>query len=285
VPYDRRVPCGVGAAAALVLVCLPSTLRLSAQSQAIALRYSAGQLNCARFYEAGESNIQTQSGRQIRQQTSGRRGVWQFRAASSDDDIALEGWLDSLVLWRRSAETTIRPDTDGLVGGRYRGTLTGAGWYVSRARPFVPDEVAEVAGMGTALDDFFPPLPPRPLRPGQSWNDSLGLTIRRMPDSAWSGVVLYRFELEDRREARSAELQGDTLALELRQVTRERGSFVWHSLLGLVGRERRIVVETAVPAKRPVRQAVRSKIEQRISLRRDLTTLPDSGRGCEASSS
>ena len=92
---------------------------------------------------------------------SGRRGVWQFRASAAADDVELEGWLDSLALWRRSPETTIRPDTDGLLGGRYRGGLTREGRYRSRVRPFVPDEVAEVAGMATALDDFFPPLPPR----------------------------------------------------------------------------------------------------------------------------
>jgi hypothetical protein len=266
--------------AALTLAVLVSTTPLSAQSPAIAVRYSATQLNCARFLETAESNILTQSGGRAHEQTAGRRGVWQFRAAPSDDEVALEGWLDSLALWRRSAETTISPDTDGLLGGRYRGILSGAGAYLSQARPFVPDEVGEVAGMGSALDDFFPPLPPRPLAPGQAWSDSLGVTIRRMPDSALSGVSLYRFALEARRETRSAPLQGDTIPLELRQVSQERGTFVWHPLLGLLRRDRRILVQTTVPAGHAVRQAVRSKIEQRITVLRDLSLPPETAERC-----
>src|SRR5437867_1078470 len=124
---------------------------LSAQNQSVALSYSAAQLNCARFREAAQSTILTQAGGRGREQTSGRIGVWQFRAAPSNDEVALEGWLDSLALWRKSAETTLRPDTDGLLGGRYRGILSGTGAYLSQARPFVPDEVGEVDGMGSAL--------------------------------------------------------------------------------------------------------------------------------------
>jgi hypothetical protein len=244
--------------------------QLGAQSQAIALRYNAPQLNCARYIESAATKITTQSGGRGGEQTSGRRGVWQFRAKPVVDGVALEGWLDSLGVWRRSKEVTLRPDTDGLLGGRYRGTLSGDGNYVSRSRPFVPDEVAEVAGMGTALDDFFPPLPPRPLRPGQAWSDSSGVTLRRMADSGMSGVPLYRFELDARRKRRSAPLPGDTVPLRLHQVSQEHGTFVWHPSLGLLRRDRRIVVETDVPAGQAVRESVHSKIEQRITVLRAL---------------
>jgi hypothetical protein len=273
--------------APLLLVVLLWIPRLSAQGpqMAVAVRYSATQLNCARFLESAESSIQTQFGGRSREQTSGRRGVWRFRATSSDNEVVLEGWLDSLALWRRSAETTVSPDTDGLVGGRYRGSLSGAGAYVSRTRPFIPDEVGEVAGMGTALDDFFPPLPQRPLAPGQAWKDSPGVTIRRMPDSAVSGVPLYRFELQARREARSAEVEGDTVPIKLRQISQERGTFVWHPRLGLLRRERLIVIETTVPPGRSVRRPVRSRIEQRISTVRDLTVPPDVAGRCGATPS
>jgi hypothetical protein len=224
--------------------------------------------------EAAESQIQTEMGGRRRHQTSERRGVWQFRAAPSGQEITLEAWLDSLVLTRRSAETAITPDTDGLLGGRYRGTLSGSGTYSSQVQPFVPDEVAEVAGMATALDDFFPPLPSRQLEPGERWTDSRGSTIRRLPDSALSGLPLFRFELERKSETRVAAKPGDTLTLPLRQVSEERGTFVWHPLLGLVRRDRRIVVQTAVPASRTVRQAVRSKVEQRVTATRDLSGDP-----------
>lgn len=251
-----------------------------AQSQGEEVRYSAPQLNCAQFLETTESDIQTETSGRIRKQTSGRRGVWQFRATPAVDGVSLEGWLDSLSLWRKSQETTIRPDTDGLLGGRYRGALSGSGIYLSQARPFVPDEVAEVAGMGTALDDFFPPLPPRLLRPGQAWSDSAGVTLRRMADSGMSGVPLYRFELEVRREASSNPVPSDTASLRLRQVSREHGTFIWHPLLGLLRRDRRIVVETSVPAGRSIRQPVRSRVEQRITVRRDLSVPPEHNGRC-----
>lgn len=256
--------------AVLAVVAMLGSPPLDAQNQAVALRYSAAQLNCARYLESAATKILTQSGGRGGEQTSGRRGVWQFRAKPVVDGVALEGWLDSLGVWRRSKEATIRPDTDGLLGGRYRGTLSGEGTYTSQSHPFVPDEVAEVAGMGTALDDLFPPLPPRPLRPGQAWSDSSGVTLRRMADSGMSGVPLYRFELDARTETRSAPLPGDTVPLRLRQVSQEHGTFVWHPLLGLLRRDRRIVVETDVPAGQAVRQPVRSKIEQRITLVRAL---------------
>lgn len=237
------------------------------------VRYSAKQLQCARFVETGQSRIQTTSGGKIRQQTSERRGVWQFRAKPSGQGTALEGWLDSLSLSRKSAETTVSPDTDGLLGGRYRGTLTGRGQYSSEVRPFIPDEIAEVAGMATALDDFFPPLASRQLQPGESWTDSAGLTIKRLPDSALSGLPLFRFELNRREELRTA-AQPDSLAVPRRQVSQEHGTFVWHPLLGVLRRDRRIDVQTSVPVSRAVRQPVRSKIAQRITVTRDLSGDP-----------
>lgn len=244
---------------------------LRAQGEAAAVRYSSAQINCARFLETAQSTILTQSGTRSQEQTSGRTGVWQFRARPAVDAVALEGWLDSLVLWRRSKESTVRADTDGLLGGRYRGILSGDGTYLGQARPFIPDEVAELADMTTALDDFFPRLPPGSLRPGQAWRDSSSMTVRRLADSGLAGVPLYRFELEARRETRSSPVAGDTTVLRLRQVSVERGSFVWHPSLGLLRRDRRIVVTTNVPASRRVPQPVHSHIEQHITIARDLS--------------
>lgn len=262
----------------MTMALLPDTLPPVKPGQEWAVRYTATQLNCARFLETVASEILTEAGGRTRRQTADRRGVWQFRAAASNDDVSLEGWLDSLMLSRRSPEMTISPDTDGLLGGRYRGTLSRTGVYSSRARPFVPDEVAEIAEMSGALDDLFPRVPSRALKAGEEWTDSLGLTIRRLPDSALSGVPLLRFTLNSRREARAAPTPADTLPLKLRQKSEEHGEFVWHPLLGLLRRNRRIVVETTVPPSRSVRQAVRSKLEQQITVVRDLTERPGCAR-------
>jgi hypothetical protein len=262
---------------AVLFICSSS---LAAQDTQSALRYRPEQLHCSRFREIAESRIQTQSGRRDREQTAGRSGVWQFRAKAGNGEVALEGWLDSLALWRRSAETTIQPDTDGLIGGRYQGSLSPGGTYTGRVQPFIPDEVAEVAGMGTALDDFFPPVPSRQLHPGETWRGSPGVTIERLADSAVSGVPLYRYRLEISRESQGADPVQDSVALELHQVSRETGTYVWHPLVGLLARDRNIVVETTVPASGEVRQAIRSRIQQRIRVTRDLDFPRDRSAGC-----
>jgi hypothetical protein len=263
--------------AALLLAAPPL---LYSQGKPVSLRYAASQLNCGRFLEDSESKILTESGRREQEQTTGRRGVWRFTAAPDPGGVALEGWLDSLALWRRLSTTTVRPDTDGLLGGRYRGALTLDGEYQPRKVPFIPAEVAELADMTTALDDLLPRLPGQPLRPGQSWTDSAGLTVRRLADSGMSGVRLYRFQLENRRTSNAAAVAGDTTTIPLRQTSEEQGTFVWHPSVGLVRRERHITIETTVPARGVVQQAVRSRIEQRITLTRDLKVPPERGGRC-----
>jgi hypothetical protein len=265
-------------AAAAVLLAYQPVAR--AQDWLDVFRYTPQQLDCARFRETSRSRILTQAGGKDREQTAGRVAQWNFRAAPAGEGIALESWLDSLTLWRRSSETTVRPDTDGLLGGRYRGTLSSLGAYSGRVVPFIPDEIAEIAGMATVLDDFLPVLPPHPLQPGKVWSDSAGITIRRLQDSALSGLPLFRFELQVRRKSQRDRGADDTLPVELRQSSQERGSFVWHPTLGLLRRDRFLVVETTVPAGPAVRQAIRSRVEQRITVSRDLTVLPDSAGGC-----
>jgi hypothetical protein len=255
------------------LVSLLLSLVLASQ-QTPAVTYSAAQLDCARFVETGESKILTEAGGRTRRQTSTRRGTWQFRSTPSGQELALEGWFDSLSITRRSEETAITPDTDGLLGGRYRGTLSRTGHYTPLVHPFVPDEVAEVAGMTEALNDVFPPLADRSLREGETWTDASGLTIRRQPDSVSSGTRLHRFELMKEEKIQTAASAADTVPLEVQQRSEETGRFVWHPQAGLLRRERTIVVETTVPPSRTVRQAVRSKVEQQITLAR---LLPPSG--------
>jgi hypothetical protein len=251
---------------------------LAATQQTPSLAYSAAQLDCARFAEAAESKIQTQSGGRTRRQTSSRHGTWQFRATAAGGVLALEGWLDSLSVTRRSPEAAISPDTDGLLGGRYRGALSQAGQYTPEVSPFVPDEVAEVAGMAEALNDLFPALPDRPLAPGNVWTDSGGVTVSRLPDSVVSGTRLQRYGLKRQEKVGAVPTAADSIPLEVRQRSDETGWFVWHPQTGLVRRDRTIVIETTVPPSRTVRQAVRSKVEQQVTLVR----LPPEP-GCRAS--
>ncbi|HUR93107.1 MAG TPA: hypothetical protein VMY76_00895 [Gemmatimonadales bacterium] len=255
------VLCGV----ALVLPVGASSFQSSSDPRAT-FRYTAAQLVCATFRERSRGQLEAQTGMRQRRETLVRDGVLRVRARSADSGITLEAWYDSLALSRESPEGTIEPDTDGLLGGRYRGTLTPTGRYVTLARPFVPDEVAEVAELGTALDDLLPPLPPVPLAVGQRWTDQDGLTLTRLPDSVSGRRVLLRLALRAVTKSNRATVRGDTTALEGRQSTREEGQVTWDPATGLVLRSRRLVVETSVAAGGPLRQPLRSQLSQEASL-------------------
>jgi len=231
-------------------------------------RYTAVQLDCATFIDHGAGRLDAETGARRRRETLSRDGVLRFRARPGADGIAVEAWFDSLAVSRTSPEATLIPDTDGLIGGRYRGRLSPSGRYEASARPFVPDPVAEVSDVGAALDDLLPPLPPIALAAGQSWSDGAGLELRRLPDSVAQGRSLRRLALRARAESHEATIRGDTTGLKAVQVTTEQGEVDWDARLGLVRRVRHIVVETSVPAGGPLKLPVRSRLEQDATLTR-----------------
>ncbi|HKU62081.1 MAG TPA: hypothetical protein VJQ44_12735 [Gemmatimonadales bacterium] len=196
-----------------------------------------------------------------------RDALWQLRARDSSGAVALEGWFDSLALRRRTPGGELIPDTDGLIGGRYRGRLDSTGHYEPEVRPFIPDEVAEVADLSAALDDLFPPLPPIPLRPGASWQSG-HVTIGRLADTVVSGRTLLHFSLDLRRSATETTPRGDTVPVAMAQTTTEQGTVLWDPQIGLVGRQREILVETSIPAAGRIRAPVRSRVAQHVTLTR-----------------
>ncbi len=238
-------------------------------------RYSASQLECSAFAESSRSEIRTESGGRVRQAKAGRDGIWHFRSRDTAAGVAIEGWYDSLAVWQRSEGSAVAPDTDGLIGGRYRGLLGRAGRYRPADRPFVPDEVSEVVDAAAALDDLFPPLPPRALLPGQRWSDSTGTEITRLPDSL-AGRRLQRYALRIHQVSRETTPRGDTVPIAVRQTSVEEGEVTWDPAAGLVRRARGITVETDIPIGGRVRQAVRSRVSQRTTLIR----LAARDRGC-----
>jgi len=250
----------------------------SSKAPAAALRYAAPQLQCASFHESSRSDLETYVAGRTRRETLGFDGEWRFRATPAPgDSVRLEAWFDTLAVWRRSPEDSLEPDTDPLVGGRYRGVLSPDGRYRAEARPFIPDELAEVADLSRELDDLLPRLPLDGLAVGATWSDGVGLEIRRLADSTGADSIL-RFRSSLRRENREGVLRGDSLPLRLRQTTQEDGSFAWDARSGLLRRERHITVETYVPAEPRVRRPVRSKVEQQVTLER-------LSGGCEAGGS
>ena len=256
------------AALGVTLVASPAVLAGQAP------HYSASQLHCARFREHARSEVRTEMARGGVDATLERGGIWSFRARDTAGGVSLEGWYDSLAVRRRSGDQEVTADTDGLIGGRYRGLLGPDGEYTEHARPFVPDEVAELADLSSAARDLLPPLPPRALAPGQSWTDSV-LTITRLADTTVAGRSLVHFRLRSHAESRETVPRGDTVPMPVRQTVEEEGDIYWSPGSGLVRRLREIAIEVTVPPGGRVRQPVRSRVEQHV----ELTRLPDQ-RAC-----
>ena len=254
----------------ILALALPGQRLLHAQGAVPPLpSYAAPQLHCARFTEISHSDIETETARGSVEATADRIGVWSFRARDSSGSIVLEGWYDSLTLRRRTAESEVSADTDGLIGGRYRGLLRPTGGYVEIARPFLPDEVAEVADLSGVAQDLLPPLPPEPLGRGESWAGA-GLELSRLPDTVVAGRPLLHFRLESRGNIREAVPRGDTVPIPVRQTTVEQGDIFWSPTSGLVRRTRDITIEATVPTGGRITQPVRSRVVQRV----ELTRLP-----------
>jgi len=253
-------------ATCLAVFAAPAVVSQQTTPPAAEFRYIPGQLDCATFQERSRTQLLAQTGIRQRHETLSRDGVLRLRARPAPTGVSVEAWYDSLALSRESPEGKLLPDTDGLLGGRYRGALTPAGRYTAEARPFVPDDVAEVADLGGAMDDLLPPLPAVALAVGQRWSDSSGLELRRLPDSVAGRRVVRRLALRAHAEADQATVRGDTTRLPARQVTVENGQIDWDPAIGLLRRVRRLVVETSVPAGGPLRQPLRSRLEQEGTL-------------------
>jgi hypothetical protein len=229
-------------------------------------RYSAAQLDCATFLEHSGARLQAETGSRRRRETLARDGVLRLRATAADSGIAIEAWYDSLALSRESPETTLVPDTDGLLGGRFRGTLSPTGQYAVRTRPFIPDEVAEVADVGLTMDDLLPPLPPPPMAVGRRWTNGEGLELERLPDSVAAGRTIHRLALRAHSKSDAASIRGDTTQLAATATTAEDGEVDWDPERGLLRRRRHLVIETTVPAGGPLKLPLRSRLEQEVEL-------------------
>ena len=266
---------GSGAAGRLavpLLACLAWPSVVQAQGSSLPL-YRATQLHCARFSETSRSEVETETGRGSVEATVDRSGVWSFRARDTAGGLLVEAWYDSLALRRRGADGEVRADTDGLIGGRYRGILAPSGAYTELAQPFVPDEVAEVADLSVAARDLLPPLPERSLAAGESWAGP-GHELARLPDTAVAGRSLLHFRIQARSDTSQVLPRGDTVPIPVRQTVTEAGDIYWSPSSGLVRRTRDITIDATIPTGGRVRQPVRSRVTQRVELTR-LPAQPD----------
>jgi hypothetical protein len=212
--------------------------------QSAPVRYTPAQLHCATYREEIRTEIRNKVGTVVREERAGRDGVLMLRAVGTDSLIELTAWYDSLAVWREGPEGRITPDAEGLLGGRWRGTLDQAGHYASRAVPFIPDEVAEIAELRGVLADFLPLLPDSALAPGTQY--------RWTRSSAADSTTLVQ----------------DSVAVPVRRETEETGSLEWDPHLGPVRWERTLKVTARIPPGPPFGRGVMTVVTQRVVVTR-----------------
>ncbi len=234
-------------------------------------RYAPEMLRCAGFREAVRSDIRNESGRILREERAGRDGLLLVQAVRNDSGIALTAWYDSLQVWREGPEGRDSPDTEGLLGGRWRGRLTSLGRFTAEQIPFIPDEVAEIADLRGVLGDFFPLLAGGGLRVGGSEALPDGRTIRRIGDLAGGEGPVERYTWSLAARSDTIGSMNDTLAVPMQREVRESGMLAWDRRRGPLRWERTVTVGGRIKPKGAIKRGIRSTLIQRIRV----TRMPD----------
>lgn len=235
-------------------------------AQAGPARYRAGQLACAVFAETIQTAVQGQSGTATVGDKLRRTGTVVVRARASGDSLLVEAWYDSLAVLRQTAAGRETAETDGFVGGRYRGVLLPDGRFETQKAPFVPDDLAGQVDLASALDEFFPRLPTTELTVGRDWTDGNGFTIHRDRDSRDRAGPVAHYTWTDTRRAGQTLDAGDSLAVRLDQAIKERGDLAWSDRFGPLSWTRHLVINARIPATGGVKRIVRSTVEQDITV-------------------
>lgn len=227
-------PSGAGApvCALLPLVVLLALPRPALYAQAPA--YTAATIGCARFSESLRGTLESSYGATRRSETLGRDGILVVRAAPDSGGLTVESWYDTLAVFRDGPEGRFAPASEGILGGRYLGTLDPQGDYLSTAAPFVPAALRDVFEFGRLLLHFFPPLSPRPIEVGAEWTDGAGLTIWRLADSASATGAVGRYRWT-RRDAWDEGVGAADTTVVVRRTEAESGSLQWRAGEGPLG--------------------------------------------------
>jgi hypothetical protein len=188
-----------------------------------------------------------------------RTGTLVIQGTALDSAIQIEAWWDSLRLWRRSDDQTLEPDADGVLGGRYQGQLEADGRFFRSVAPWIPDEVAEVSDLTTALDDLFPPLPPSVLKRGERVTSIAGDLFVRLADS--SGRARYRIT----SASASTHPPDAERNYAIGETESSDGVLVWGNE-GLLRWDRTVIAETKITE--DPQRAFRSRVQQLIEVRR-----------------
>lgn len=231
-------------------------LLLAGVPQGAPPRYTEEMLACAAFREAVRSDIRNESGTIFRDERAGRDGVLLVQAARRDSSLALTAWYDSLLVYREGPEGRTAPDAEGLLGGRWRGTLSPSGRYHGNESPFIPDDVAEIADLRGLMGDFFPVLEEYPGRE---------VSVRRIREGA-GGLERYAWTIKFRAD--TSGVVDDTLVVPMGRQFQESGTMTWDRVRGPIRWERTITVTGRIEAKGPIRRGMRSTVIQRVRVER-----------------
>jgi hypothetical protein len=224
-------------------------------------------LSCAAFHQSVDGRVRTELNGKLRVEQAGRDGRILVQATAANTGLHASVWWDSLEVWRDADGGRIAPSAEGLLGGRYVGTLgTHGGWQGTQV-PFIPDDVAAIADLTGVPDDLLPRLPPRPLAVGHAWNDGTELSVTRLADSVADGHRWQRFTLSRKTLHREERDIGGPAPAKIEDSETESGRLVWSEVSGPERWERSIVAETRVVA--DPKRAFRSRLEQRIVLQRE----------------
>ena len=213
-------------------------------------------LACAGFREEATAESVTHGPAGTLEGATGRDGVLQLRASGGAAAFSFQAWFTSLALWRDDPAGRITPETDGLVGGRWRGTLAPTGSARVDVRPFMPPSVLLAADLSDLFDDFFPPLPDSSIAPGGR-TERAGIEFSREPDSTGAEGPLARYRWrEDYYQTADDGERGEQV--------REEGWMAWHPERGPLAWRRVVQVVTVV--QRAGSPPVESRVEQVITV-------------------
>lgn len=252
------------------LVLCASLLVGASRAESQAPRYLPLQLDCARYSIDARATILTVAGRERNRETTGKTGIMVVcgSTAAGDSLLHLEGWFDSLALYREGNGERLEPETDGLIGGRFRARLTPSGVASSTDLPFFPEDIAQVGDLSTSLTALLPQLPQKSLTNGMGWRDDFGTVITRLGDVTLSGRRVARYQLSRKSSRPVEQLLPDSSTVVANRTESEDGTFYWSSELGVVRWERNLTDELVVEQGGVVKQPFRTTVEQRVTVER-----------------
>ncbi len=217
---------------------------------------------CTAFAESVATRVAVRRGARAVEETAGRQGIAVLTTRATTDGLRFEAWYDALVVWRETPAGRLLPDTDGLVGGRWAGGLSGAGDATLSTRPFMPPGVLDAADLSDTFADFLPPLPAGPVAPGSHWQADDGrLVVERLADSVSAGRALGRYRWRRLRAA-----PGDSLTFG--QRTDDLGWLVWDPSSGPLAWRREVTVQATMRGGPRVSDGVETLVVQAVNVRR-----------------